>query len=359
VTSVYISHATPGAWLAHNDSRSNGFAIADESLWGDPNTTGTPAVHTSYQGGHGNSEPGAEVVIGSGHPNWRGDLYVNSAMRGKLTAENGLSGAFSFVERIAGSPDGGARLLAKANQPEVLRLAGLFGSTEGNLEYRLADGSGHNSENPTLAEMTEAALEVLGRDEDGFVLLVEGGAIDWAAHANNMNKLLGEVTGFNQSVQSVIDWVENPGNDSTWDNTLVIVTADHETGYLAARPGVFPDQPLGEISQATMLLEKPIGSTGLRASWQDADSDSQIDVTEMVYWAWNSSGHTNSLVPLFAEGAGSELFIAYATSIDPVRGSYLDNTDIFRVVQEVTFDTYHQASLCAYLPFIVLDRNDD
>jgi alkaline phosphatase len=250
-------------------------------------------------------------------------------------------------------------LLAKANQPEMLRLAGLFGGTEGNLEYRLADGSGHNSENPTLAEMTEAALEVLGRDEDGFVLLVEGGAIDWAAHANNMNKLLGEVTGFNQSVQSVIDWVENPGNDSTWDNTLVIVTADHETGYLAARPGVFPDQPLGEISQATMLLEKPIGSTGLRASWQDADSDSQIDVTEMVYWAWNSSGHTNSLVPLFAEGAGSELFIAYATSIDPVRGSYLDNTDIFRVVQEVTFKTYHQASLCAYLPFIVLDRNDD
>ena len=53
VSTVQISHATPGAWIAHNASRANGYAIADEGLWADPNTTGTPAVDARYDGGYG------------------------------------------------------------------------------------------------------------------------------------------------------------------------------------------------------------------------------------------------------------------------------------------------------------------
>ncbi len=84
VTTVYISHATPGAWLAHNDSRGNGFAIADEGLWGNPNTTGTLSNSPYYGGSHGSTFPPADVVIGAGHPDWDGGQYVNSAMRDKL-----------------------------------------------------------------------------------------------------------------------------------------------------------------------------------------------------------------------------------------------------------------------------------
>jgi alkaline phosphatase len=339
VTSVYISHATPGAWLAHNNNRNNGFAIADESLWGDPNTTGTAITSTYYSGGHGATLPPAEVVIGAGYPASSGDNYMNTAIRNKLAAESGLSGAFTFVERLAGSPNGGARLLSAANNPTVARLAGLFGRSGGYLDYRLANGSGANLENPTLAEMTQAALLVLSRDQDGFVLMVEGGAIDKAAHANNMDQMVGEVLDFNDAIQTVIDWVDDPGTESTWANTLVIVTADHETGYLTQAPGVFPDQPLGAIFTDTLALEKTVLGTGLRASWQDSNLDSLIDPGEMVYWAWNTTGHSNSLVPLFAKGAGAELIPDFTDALDPdpKRGAYLDNTELFCVMENAIF----------------------
>ncbi len=102
VTSVYLSHATPGAWYAHNISRSNGLAIADEGLWGDPNTTGTPLEDTHYAGGLGLTEPPLTVLIGAGHPLWNGGDYVNMAIRDMLFAEGGAPEAFQFVEESLG-----------------------------------------------------------------------------------------------------------------------------------------------------------------------------------------------------------------------------------------------------------------
>ncbi len=338
VTSVYLSHATPGAWYAHNLSRSNGYAIADEGLWGDPNTTGDPRVSPYYGGSLGPTYPAADVIIGAGHPAWNGANYVNWAIRTKLMAKAAAADGLTFVERSAGSPDGGARLLAAAANQETTRLVGLFGGRGGNLEYRLADGSGANPENPTLAQMTQAALAVLSRRPGGFVLLVEGGAIDWAAHNNDLDRVIGEVLDFNAAVEAVADWVDDPATPADWSNTLVIVTADHETGYLTARPKVFPDRPLGPVNAETLRMERPVPGTSLRASWYDADGDGAISQGEEVYWAWNSAGHTNSLVPVYAKGPGAELMSAAGEmrgARDPVRGSYVDNTDIFRVMDAV------------------------
>lgn len=335
VSSVFISHATPGAWFSHNRSRYDGFAIADEALWGDPNTTGTASTNPLYDGGFGPTLPPADVLIGAGHPYWNGGDYVNQQMLNKLIADCNGSTNFSFVERVSGSPDGGQRLLTAAANPAITRLVGLFGGAGGNLEYRLADGSGASPENPTLAQMAEAALQVLQRNPDGFVLMVEGGAIDWGSHLNNMNKTIGEVIGFYEAVQAVIDWVDEPGNGSTWDNSLVIVTADHETGYLSAAPDAFSNLPLGTVNAHSISLEKTVAGSNLRASWEDLDQDRTIDPGEQVYWAWNSSGHTNSLVPLFIKGNGASLFNAYASGVDPVRGAYLDNTNIFDVMNAV------------------------
>lgn len=249
----------------------------------------------------------------------------------KLTTESGQMAKFTFVQRIPGLP-GGSRLQSVSDDPTVFRLVGLFGGLGGNLEYRLADGSGANDENPTLSQMTESALKVLSRDSDGFVLMVEGGAIDKAAHANEMNEMIGEVMDFNNAIQAVIDWVDDPSNDSTWENTLVIVTADHETGYLTAEPGLFANQPLAEVSLRTLVLEKMQSDRGLRASWEDSNTNNKIDTGEKVYWAWNSTNHTNSLVHVFVKGAGETDFFHYATGVDSIRGFYLDNTDIFKVM---------------------------
>ncbi len=368
VTSVYLSHATPGAWYAHNLSRSNGYAIADEGLWGDPNTTGHPGISPYYGGGLGVTYPPTDVIIGAGHPAWNGANYINWTVRNRLLAKADAADGLAYVERIAGSPDGGARLLAAASDPGTIRLVGLFGSTGGNLEYRLADGSGANAENPTLAQMTLAALTVLARNPHGFVLLVEGGAIDWAAHNNNLDQVIGEVLDFNAAVEAVAGWVDDPLTPADWSDTLVIVTADHETGYLTAGPGVFPDRPLGPVNEQTLRMERPVPGTGLRASWLDADGDGTISRGEKVYWAWNSSGHTNSLVPVYMKGAGVALMADEGTAeavttkegigwmgmtaeavttkegmgqggSDPVRGAYLDHTDLFRLMDAVLLRT--------------------
>jgi alkaline phosphatase len=335
VTTVQVSHATPGAWLAHNDSRANGYAIADEAIWGNPNTTGSP-IDAYYGGGHGTTLPATDVLIGGGHPDWDNSHYINQAILDKLISENSQPGSFVFVQRIAGSPDGGTRLLNAANTSATMRLMGLFGGTDGNFEFRQADGLGYNPENPTLAQATQAALKVLERNEHGFILLIEGGAPDKAAHSNNMDQLVGEIIDFNQAIESAIDWIEDPNNTSNWQNTLVIVTSDHETGYLTATPGQFPNEPIIEVSNRTLSLEKKyLPENQYRASWEDTDGDNYIDLNEPVYWAWNSTGHTNSLIRLFVKGLGETEFFRYAVRRDSVRGLFIDNTDIYRVLYQV------------------------
>lgn len=335
LTTVEVSDATPGAWMAHNDRRGNGFAIADEGLWGDPLATGTVADSPIYGGSHGPTYPPLDVLIGGGHPGWYGGHFVNRAIRDKLFRESGGPHAFSFLERQAGRTDAGSRLLSLAANPTVTRLAGLYGGAQGQMEFALADGSGLNPENPTLTEMTEAALRVLGRNPAGFVLLVEGGAIDIASHDGNMDAMLGEMMEFYAAIRAVVDWVDDPDNDSTWDNTLVLVGADHETGYLTAGPDVWPDRPLGTIDARTLRLEKSVSGTGLRASWEDADDNGRIDPGERVYWSWNLTGHSNNLVPLAARGVGANLLGYFSSGRDPIRGSYLQDTDIFRIVDRV------------------------
>jgi alkaline phosphatase len=78
---------------------------------------------------------------------------------------------------------------------------------------------------------------------------------------------------------------------------LVIVTGDHETGYLTGATGVYGD----------------VVNNGKGV---------------MPTMTWNSTNHTNQLVPFFAKGAGAELLTNYANGSDPVKGAYLDNTEI-------------------------------
>ncbi len=324
VSTVAVSHATPGAWTSHNDVRSNGYAIADEAFFGDPNTTGSASAPL-YGGGHGSTFPIADVVIGSS-----GSAYINNAIFNKLKNESGQPGKHVFVERKTGV-DGGTALLNEANKSTTKKLAGLFG---GHI-FHLADGSNFNSDRPTLSDSAIAALTVLNRDPSGFVLMVEGGAVDWGGHANNMDQVVGEMKDFNAAVQAVINWINNTSGIN-WSNTLLIVTGDHECGFLTPDTGVFPDLPLGTVNDTTIGIEKVYsGSGGRRASWNDADNDSVIDAGETVYWAWNTGNHSNSLIPLYTRGSGSNLFFNYDVNTDQKRGKYIDNTNVFDVMNSV------------------------
>ncbi len=350
VTTVYASHATPGAWVAHNDFRLNGYAIADEGFFGAPNTTSDPhnpdytfnsecvdnvplpdgdqlddstGIHCNYFGHHYATNPPVDVLIGA-----FGAGYTNDDIRNKLFEDSVLMENQVFVESITGV-NAADTLTSAVSDPSVVKLAGLF-----DQYYHLADNSGYNSESPTLSESTSAALTVLSRNANGFMLMIEGGAVDWGGHHNVMDEMVGELIDYNSAVQTVTDWVDDPSNDSDWNNTLLVVTGDHECGYLTAGPDILPNQALGIVNAATIANEKSIsGSGGRRASWEDNNpQNDEIDDGETIYWAWNTGGHSNSLIPLYTRGTGSGLFDGCIVGNDPVRGDYFDNTDVSKVI---------------------------
>ncbi len=130
----------------------------------------------------------------------------------------------------------------------------------------------------SLTEMTQKALEILSQDKDGFFLMVEGSQIDWACHKNDGTNVVSEVADFDNAVGAGLDFAEKDGQ------TLVIVTADHETGGFAVLGG--------SVENKT------------------------VDKFGFVH-----GDHTASMVPLFACGPGSAAF----------RG-IRDNTDIGKVM---------------------------
>ncbi len=84
-----------------------------------------------------------------------------------------------------------------------------------------------------LPDATTSAIDILGNNKRGFFLMVEGSQIDWAGHDNNPKQIIKEVLDFDQTIGRVLDYAKKDGN------TLVIITADHETGGMTILDGKF------------------------------------------------------------------------------------------------------------------------
>lgn len=149
--------------------------------------------------------------------------------------------------------------------------------------YLLADGGMSkmiDGRGPFLKDATTLGISYLNKNEEGFFLMVEGSQIDWGGHANDGDYLIGEMIDFDVVLGEVLDFAKKD------KNTLVIVTADHETGgfTLASDDGNY-----NKI--------KPSFSTG---------------------------GHSATMVPVFAYGPGAQEF----------SGIY-ENTDIHKKIKEL------------------------
>lgn len=177
VTTAYITHATPAAFGAHTDSRNNTTEIALDYF----------------------TQTKPNLLLGGG---------ANGVSR--LLAENN---GYTVVT--------GRKELLSLNTAQVIYLSGQFGAD--HLPFQL-DGLGTL---PCLSEMLQAALKFLGRNPNGFFLMVEGGRIDHACHANDIQRMVFEMIEFDYTVQLARNWV------STRNDTLIVVTADHETGGLS------------------------------------------------------------------------------------------------------------------------------
>jgi alkaline phosphatase len=241
VTSVPISHATPAAAYANNVSRDDYQDLTRDLL-------GLPSVAHPRQ-----PLPGVDVLLGAG---WGEDFPhdpkqgANFVPGNRYVAEVDLQAAckasatqrpsFRLAQRTAGRA--GADVLREAVQQAIARgerLLGLFGVRGGHLPYRTADG-GYDpapgvrpaesyspddiAENPTLADLTEAALEVLAARKAPFWLMIEAGDVDWAHHDDNLDNSIGAILCGDEAFGRLARWIERR---KAWNETAVIVTSDH------------------------------------------------------------------------------------------------------------------------------------
>jgi len=154
---------------------------------------------------------------------------------------------------------------------------------------------------PSIAEMTNKSIELLSQDSDGFFLLVEGGRIDLAAHDEDQVRTALDTIAFDKAVDVAIDYVTDH------NNTVLIVTADHETEGLVVIShnlnSELPGDLLSEEDRRTLRAERANNVT--------------VD--------WTATYHTNWPVPLYAFG---EAF----SDLD--EDLLIDNTDIFSLMKD-------------------------
>jgi alkaline phosphatase len=300
ITSVNFCHATPAPFLAHADDRYKYGDIARQ------------IIHESQ----------ADVVMGGGHPYYdkSGRLIEEPNFRyvgDRETWEALLRGDAGADADSDGRPDPWTVIqTAEAFRsliegPTPSRVFGIVPIYRTLQQEREGDAHADPFEIPfvqtvpTLTEMALAALNVLDDDPEGFFLMIEGGAVDWAGEENQIGRMIEEQVCFNQAAEAVVEWVET---HSRWEDTLLIITSDHETGYITG-----PESG----------LELP--DSDVAKTWRPVENRGKGKVPGME---WHHDEHTNSLVPLYAKGYGSERFAAFADETDPVRGLYLDNTEI-------------------------------
>ncbi|MCK4894037.1 MAG: alkaline phosphatase [Calditrichia bacterium] len=232
-----ITHATPACFVSHVLSRGNHSEIARQF-----------------------NNSGVEVILGGGRQH-----FIPQEKSGSQRSDN--------LNLLDEATNLGYDVVSQKSQLEETKsgkILGLFAMDEMKQDPM----------QPTISNMTQKALEILSQDPDGFFLMVEGSQIDWAGHDNDFPALVREMAAFDTAVTLGLEFAENNGN------TLVIVTADHETGGLLI--------------------------TGGDVSGKD------IEI------AWHYTSHTGQMVPIFAAGPGSHLF-----------SGIHDNTEIPKILAEL------------------------
>lgn len=184
VTSVQLNHATPAGFYGHRASRGNGYGLALD------------LVDSGFDYFAGGELMGANNKKDS---EYKGSAYDLAAKAG-----------YTVIKRDAAK--------FRALKPGASKVLFIAGET-----LPFAIDADENPDVPTLAELTAKGIELLD-NEKGFFMMVEGGMVDWAGHANDAASNLGEVLALDEAVSVALDFAKKD------TQTLVIVTGDHETG---------------------------------------------------------------------------------------------------------------------------------
>ncbi len=210
VSDTRMTHATPAAFAAHQPHRSLENDIAVQMLARE-----------------------IDVLLSGGLRHWI-PKSVNTDTKAKMRYQKLTGGDIKIKSKRKDDKD----LLTEAQQMGYTTvfdrnsLTDAKGKVLGLFSYSgMANGivnTQHKNDpyrkEPTLAEMTTKALELLSNNEQGFFLMVEGGQIDWTGHNNDAGTMLHEMIKFDDTIRVVYEWAKSR------KDTVVVLTADHETG---------------------------------------------------------------------------------------------------------------------------------
>jgi alkaline phosphatase len=328
VSSVMISHATPAAAIAKNISRNN-YAEIFQQMFDSELTVLMGAGHPLYDSSGNLLDTDKQDFKYLG-----GEALFTSmaAMQGDDTVFIDTVDAFAELatgralpQRVIGIPRSGATLQAVR---------------EGLPTANTPSGMAFVDNVPSLSTMSQGALNVLAQDQDGFFVMIEGGAIDWMGHANNMPRFIEEQIAFNDAVSAVIEWVET---NSSWEETLLIITSDHECGGIWGE-GTWTNSIGGPVSNERS--DDAIKAARFNPSEDTFNAFLAVQdngVGNLPGYMFASGNHTNDLVPLYALGAGSERLAEFTrTDLKAAQlwgeqfnwnGQFVDITAVFEVMQ--------------------------
>jgi alkaline phosphatase len=340
LTSVSIDHATPAAFYAHQSSRGSYYNIAKDLL---------KSRYHFFAGG-GFLQPN-----GDGKDSAQLSIYELGKRRGVA-----FTSTFPGIDSL------------RAVNAQTVVYSAPRAAPSSTLQYDVD----RVSTDITLAEITQKAIEYLDGPK-GFFMMVEGGKIDWACHDNDGGTAIREVIAFSDAVGKAIEFYRKHPNE-----TLIVVTADHETGGMSlgnytngyknalsilSRQRISKEQlhiAIGNMiarnerptfNQILQLLEDKLGlsendpknklttqeveqlkeayskvfakggsTPTTRNTYTSSDpiSDRAVDIlNSKAGIGWTSGSHTGSPVPVYVLGAGQGLF----------HGS-LDNTDLPKLI---------------------------
>ena len=336
-TSVSVDHATPASFYAHVKDRGMYYQIGKDLI----------AADFDFYAGSDFLQPKGE--------NGEKDLYTQCQEAGYAIAR------------------GHADYRKKARKAEkMLLLQPEAASKQDNTAIPYAIDRGSND--LTLQDITRAAIHFLSQKENGFFLMVEGGKIDWACHSNDAATLFREVIDMDEAVQVAYEFYEQHP-----DETLIIITADHETGGIVLGTGEYElhtdllkyqRQSAEAFSRMLAMqhqkegkgftwdfvrgqLEENFGfwkhidlndkeTAELEQAYKDfcegvAKDNKTLYASENIIAAtarkimarkamvgWVSDGHSNGYVPVFAIGTGAENF-----------DGRIDNTEIPKRIAQI------------------------
>jgi len=239
VTST-VTHATPACFYAHYPQRYDANEAISEQF----------------------VNSGVDVLIGGGKKYFE-------------TRKDGRNLLQELTEKGYTIPD---TLTSNFDTKEIFKLAYLYSPTQPGKRV-FSEGEETPSRGPILPLATQKAIDILKKDTNGFFLLVEGSQIDWGGHNNDSEYIINEMLDFNETIKIALDYADQNGE------TLVIITADHETGGYA-------------------IIEGELDGSSLTGGF-------------------STKHHSASMIPVFAFGKGAKNF----------SGIY-DNTQIFYKMME-------------------------